>query len=260
MAVLELVDDGEELGYRCEIILRAALPSSRPARPSLRFSSTVSSAKRRRPSGTSAIPLRAIDSGLRPRSDLSPKTMSPARGGTSPMIACSVVDLPAPFGPISPTISPGGYRERKPADGGDASVRDFDVASSSVRSFMSRLAHSAFAQVRGGHIQVASNLARRSLRQSPPLVEHLDAIADVHDQRHVVIDEENARVVLVANRSHDLGKGRHLGLRQARGGLVHEDEPRRGREGTGDAETPLVPVRERACWSIRVRREVQRPE
>ena len=28
------------------------------------------------------------------------------RAGTSPMIACSVVDLPAPFGPIRPTISP----------------------------------------------------------------------------------------------------------------------------------------------------------
>ena len=37
----------------------------------------------------------------------SPSVISPARAGTRPMIACSVVDLPAPFGPISPTISPG---------------------------------------------------------------------------------------------------------------------------------------------------------
>ena len=33
--------------------------------------------------------------------------MSPPVTGAAPMIACSVDDLPAPFGPISPTISPG---------------------------------------------------------------------------------------------------------------------------------------------------------
>ena len=38
------------------------------------------------------------------------RTSPPARG-TRPMIACSVVDLPAPFGPMSPTISPGATLE-----------------------------------------------------------------------------------------------------------------------------------------------------
>ena len=48
-----------------------------------------------------------IASGERPRSDRSPSRTSPAAGGTSPMIAWSVEDFPAPFGPIKPTISPG---------------------------------------------------------------------------------------------------------------------------------------------------------
>ena len=59
----------------------------------------------RRPSGTSAIPARAIASGARPRIDVPASRTSPADVGTTPMIACSVVDLPAPFGPIRPTSS-----------------------------------------------------------------------------------------------------------------------------------------------------------
>ena len=74
--------------------------------PSRRFSSTESSPKMRRPSGTSAIPARAIDSGERPRTDRPDRRTSPAAVRTTPMIACSVVDLPAPFGPIRPTSSP----------------------------------------------------------------------------------------------------------------------------------------------------------
>ena len=45
-------------------------------------------------------------SGARPRRDAPPAGSRRARAPTRPMIACSVVDLPAPFGPIRPTISP----------------------------------------------------------------------------------------------------------------------------------------------------------
>ncbi len=41
----------------------------------------------------------------------------PERTGTSPNIALSSVDLPAPFGPMTPTISP--RREREAAPGQD---------------------------------------------------------------------------------------------------------------------------------------------
>ena len=89
----------------------AAASGSEPLRrrraesPSRRFSSTDSSPKMRLPSGTSAMPARAIVSGERPRTDWPERRTSPAAGGTTPMIACRVVDLPAPFGPIRPTSS-----------------------------------------------------------------------------------------------------------------------------------------------------------
>ena len=44
------------------------------------------------------------------------------------MIACSVVDLPAPFGPIRPTISPRPHLEREVAHGRDAAVGDVEPA------------------------------------------------------------------------------------------------------------------------------------
>ena len=75
------------------------------------------------------------------------------------------------------------------------------------------------------------------------LVENLDAVADAHDQRHVVVDEEHARVVLVAHRADDLRERRNLGLRKSGGGLVHEDEARLGGERACDPEPPLVAVR-----------------
>ena len=36
------------------------------------------------------------------------------RSGVSPMIACNVEDLPAPFGPIRPMISPGATANETP--------------------------------------------------------------------------------------------------------------------------------------------------
>ena len=52
------------------------------------------------------MPERVTASGERPRSDSPASLISPPRGSTRPMIAWSVVDFPAPFGPIRPTISP----------------------------------------------------------------------------------------------------------------------------------------------------------
>ena len=172
------------------------------------------------------------------------------------MIACSVVDFPAPFGPMSPTISPGATVEREPANGRDAAVGDLDVRSSSTLT-PARLVHRRLAEVRGRDVEVAADLARRALGERPALVEHLDAVADVHDQRHVVIDEEHAGVVLVAHRAHDLGERRHLRLGETGGGLVHEHEARLGRERTRDAEPTLVSVRKRAGRRIRVPRRAE---
>jgi hypothetical protein len=63
-------------------------------------------AKQWRPSGESATPRRTMScDGVSPSSCPS-NWIEPSRGGVRPEIDRSVVDLPAPFEPISVTISP----------------------------------------------------------------------------------------------------------------------------------------------------------
>ena len=60
----------------------------------------------RRPSGTCEQPSATIASGRSRVTSTPSSRMRPALGRTSPLIARSSVDLPAPFEPISVTISP----------------------------------------------------------------------------------------------------------------------------------------------------------
>ena len=99
----------------------------------------------------------------------------------------------------------------------------------------------AIAEVGRRDVQVVPDLGRRP-RRACVLVEHLDAVADVHDQRHVVVDEQHAGAVLVAHRPHDRRELRHLRLREPRRRLVHQHEARLGGERTSHAEPALVSV------------------
>jgi len=74
--------------------------------PISRFSVTVMRGNRRRPSGLCAIPFLTIVCGAAVVISVPSKWIEPCRGRFSPLIARRVVDLPAPFAPISVTISP----------------------------------------------------------------------------------------------------------------------------------------------------------
>ena len=74
--------------------------------PSSRFSSTVISAKMRRPSGTCESPMRTISCAPVPAMFFPSNSMLPLFGVISPEIVRRVVDLPAPFAPMRVTISP----------------------------------------------------------------------------------------------------------------------------------------------------------
>ena len=75
--------------------------------PSARLSATVICANTRRPSGTIATPeVQTRCAGSRATS-VPPTRISPAVRGCSPAIALTSVDLPAPFGPTTATVSPG---------------------------------------------------------------------------------------------------------------------------------------------------------
>jgi hypothetical protein len=92
------------------------------------------------------------------------------------------------------------------------------------------------------------------------LVEDVDPVADAHDQRHVVVDQQDARTVLVAQRTHHRRERRHLRLGQPRGGLVEQHESRLGGERACDAEPSLVAVREGRRRRIGVRGEAEAAE
>ena len=138
------------------------------------------------------------------------------------MIACSVVDLPAPFGPIRPTISPSLEPQRQAAHG----RRPRRTAPRRRRARASTARHRRLAEVRGGDVEVRAHLGGRPLGQRPALVEHLDPVADLHHERHVVVDQQHARLVLVAHRADDGGELGHLALGEPGGRLVEEQEAR----------------------------------
>ena len=60
-----------------------------------------------------------------------------------------------------------------------------------------------------------------------------------------MVDQEHARLVLVANRANDLGELRHLRLGKARGRLVEQQNVRPGNERTGDRKLLLLSSRQR---------------
>ena len=80
--------------------------SFRAYAPISKFSCTVIWEKTRRPSGTWASPSRMILWALVVRKFAPQKAISPFFGFTRPEMAWSVVVLPAPFAPMSVTISP----------------------------------------------------------------------------------------------------------------------------------------------------------
>ena len=191
----ELRDDREELVDRARRPSSAPSRERRPASPSRRFSSTVRSGEDATALGHERdrrCARRPRDGGR--RASAPPSRTSPPRAGTAPMIACSVDDLPAPFGPISPTISPGATSSDEAAHGGTRAVAHLEpsTASSALRHRL-LLVHGALAEVGGGDVEVGADLRAASLGERPALVEHVDAVADVHDQRHVVVDQQDAR-------------------------------------------------------------------
>ena len=171
------------------------------------------------PRGRARRPARATSSGW-PRSGAPRSRISPPASGTTPMIAWSVVDLPAPFGPISPTISPRPSCRLEVAHGRDG--RRSGPRPRAARAPAAPLSHrpprprGAGAEVGGRDVEVAPDLGGRALRERAAAVEHVDAVADLHDQRDVVVDQQHAGAEVVADGADDRRERRDLGLVQAR--------------------------------------------
>ncbi len=131
--------------------------------PRRRLSSTVSVANVPRPSGTCAMPRRAIASGVRRKSSARRSRTSPLVL-TVPEIARSVVVLPAPFAPRIATKSPSSTRQRDAVQRLDLAVARLDVAQLKQRQ-AAPAAASSCASSSPARAQVAAR-RRRSARSS----------------------------------------------------------------------------------------------
>src|SRR5438093_10139767 len=136
-----------------------------------------------RPSGTCAMPSRAIDSGDRRAIGLPAKRMSP-RVPTVPEIARSVVVLPAPLAPRMATAWPSPTLSETPCS---ALKRPYDAST----SWSSRSAIVLHPEIRLDHRGIGPHLGGRPARDQPAEVEHVHGLRHVHDEVHVMLDEQH---------------------------------------------------------------------
>src|ERR1700681_3043873 len=191
----------------------SARRARRAVAPSRRLSMTLRPGKMRRPSGTCAIPSATTSSGCSPSSGLPANRIVPDDGAITREIALSVVLLPAPFAPSSDTISPSATTSEMPCSASTAPYR-------ATRSWISSSIERA-AEIRGDHVGVARDLLGRSFRDVLAEVQHRDAVADGHHEVHVVLDEQQRRILL-ANAAQQCDEGVGFGRVHPRRGLVEQ--------------------------------------
>ncbi len=112
--------------------------------------------------------------------------------GASPEIVRSVVDLPAPLDPMRVTISPSSTVEADPAQGMDRPVVGVDVLELE-ECHRSSLLGCAAAEVGLDDSWVGADLGGAPFGDDLAVVEDRDAVADPHDDPHVVLDEQDGQ-------------------------------------------------------------------
>src|SRR5437762_8936063 len=99
----------------------------------------------------------------------------------APATPRSVVLLPAPFAPISATISPSPTSNETSRHAGTSPY---------ARSTFSTLSSKLAPEIGLDDARLRLHLARRALEQRLAVIEHQHALGDVHHEVHVVLDDE----------------------------------------------------------------------
>src|SRR3954463_4444468 len=159
------------------------------------------------------MPRRAISNGSNWSMRLPLQRTLPLRS-TSPMIALSVVDFPAPLRPVSITTSPA---ESSRVTSKSTCARPYPACSSLT---------SSNAKVNLLHAGVVADFVRAAAGNDFPGVKHDHSIGVAEDHVHVVLGEENGNAFALGEAGgerHQLAAllGRHTG-----GGLIHEEQAR----------------------------------
>src|SRR5262249_20321278 len=107
--------------------------------------------------------------------------------------------------------------------------------------------------------RVLANLVRQALGDLLAELQHDDAVADAHDQAHVVLDEQD-RDARVADAPDEFEQPVLLRGVEAGRWLVEAQQRRVRRERSRDLETSLLAVREIACNLVPARADADEVE
>src|SRR6266542_4253569 len=167
------------------------------------------------------------------------KTMRPAVVRTMPKTVFSRVDLPAPLAPMMETMSPAWTRTETPRSTSTSSY----PARTSLSSRSGAPSPCSMAKVGLDDLRVSTDRRRRALGDLLAVVQHHDALGDVHHDLHVVLDEEDGLAPPVQSTDvlHHLPD--HGGVHGG-GGLVEQEQIGVGHERRREGEQLALAVRE----------------
>ena len=95
------------------------------------------------------------------------------------------------------------------------------------------------AEIGGDHLGIVAHFLRRAVGDLRAVVEHDDMIGDLHDDRHVVLDQQDRGLVLVADRVEQRVEIGGFARVEAGRRLVETEQDRIGAHRAGDLEPPL---------------------
>ena len=92
--------------------------------------------------------------------------------------------------------------------------------------------------------RIAANVVRRPFRQDHAAIQHRDAMSEAHDNRHIVLDQEDSR--LLRKVTHKLDEIVDLGIRKTLRRFIENEQFRTKGEAHGNFEQALVAVCQRS--------------
>src|ERR1700677_2317428 len=210
--------------------------SRRVYAPSRMFSSTVSSMKVPRPSGTCATPRRTMSSVAMPSMGSPPRMMSPCVR-TIPQIARSVVVLPAPLAPNRAVTPPSSTEKLMPWRtfvSPYAACRLLASSNAGMNVFLLRVA-----EIGADHFRFGTHLVRRSIGDLHAKLQRHDFVGDPHHQVHVMLDQQDAEIELLPHTAHENREFINLAMIEATSGFVEHQQLGLGHQRTCEFDTFL---------------------
>src|SRR5438876_7412577 len=160
-------------------------------------------------------------------------TTRPPVGWRRPLITFSVVDFPAPFGPMrtvampSFASSPMSRRTRVPSS---PAVIPSRRSTAGLRS-----------QIGLDYCRILDDLLRRSLRDLRAFLHHDDVLRHRQDRSHHMLDDEGSESQFPLQAREQSDRIAEFVRRESGEDLIEEEDPRAGRENPSEFESlPLL--------------------